>query len=1033
LFCADRPYFSIAKIKYPPDPPRNTALPAPQNTVEPPESHIREPVTRVVDEDQTDRGSPDQSLPSSKGPGPATNSPDLSVPNESRPESLPVHLDPQDAGLPSNHDAARTAPPPPVRPRRADDDTFTHNTTVTRSVSPSGRIPDGSDGDDARSGPYNGTGVNLLPNSPMAGDANKRSHTGQTAKEPPADAFYYGSRSPTGTVFSTRGETPVQQYPRNIDTHDLTRVVRENTVLRAALEKVSDGEFGEAVPVASSSEEDSASSEMLLDHILQLQEDCSRLKVFAHNSLLFMCVALNEILLQVEMVERVEIAFEELGDAERQRDAALQETAYFKARLAILEHESSAELSELDREKIMELEDHLASTQQGKQTLEAQVRELETTLHRITDDLDTWKAEGHTASERAQLAEEGQADLRLELNTAQNRTNQLEVQLREQMAENAANTSLLQQRDLDIESHRTQRDDLHQERSGHLLVIEEIRSALQDAERRSEDLSFKHESAARRAQELEQELQKLQVELAEQKRVADKAVERAAEADTTLQSTKGQVEHYRSLTERGLSQLFSADRTAERSLGTDRGEHPEKSAALAQECASLRKMLNEAGTQIEAAQTNLMRHRQDLQESRSATVKLHNELRGCQKQRNLDSETISQLRAMTASRNGEHQKLREEISRLQSRCDLLRRLLSDHGISASDEQAEPFLTSASTSDTHTHTQEQARSLEAAKLELEQLRKLLREKQGDKDRQEQASASGTDGFGNHPADPAARPAEVRDLEMRMTEMELVHKKKLQQVEADYQTAVKYVKSVGLRRLAQQGYLERETDICSFIRGTEKVFRRMKVRLVMVDLASKSKLKLHVILQDELTKQKSANAALQSELDAAQGTDGREAGSRTRSALSGRATPTTEGETPRQQQRLASQNADLQRQLEGLREELSALRDVCAGREKEVEITRRRAGEAEAQLEQTRKELERYQGEDTAARTMAEVEQENADLRQENETLNHQVMLLLADDDTTSPRPRSDVDFAKYNRRRSTSSTQGSDEQSRILAE
>jgi hypothetical protein len=36
---------------------------------------------------------------------------------------------------------------------------------------------------------------------------------------------------------------------------------------------------------------------------------------------------------------------------------------------------------------------------------------------------------------------------------------------------------------------------------------------------------------------------------------------------------------------------------------------------------------------------------------------------------------------------------------------------------------------------------------------------------------------------------------------MTEMELAHKKKLQQVEADYQTAVKYVKSVGLRRLAQ----------------------------------------------------------------------------------------------------------------------------------------------------------------------------------------------------------------------------------------
>lgn len=129
----------------------------------------------------------------------------------------------------------------------------------------------------------------------------------------------------------------------------------------------------------------------------------------------------------------------------------------------------------------------------------------------------------------------------------------------------------------------------------------------------------------------------------------------------------------------------------------------------------------------------------------------------------------------------------------------------------------------------------------------------------------------------------------------------------------------------------------------------------------------------------------------------------------------------------------QNADLQRQVEGLREELGALRDVCAGREKEVEITRRRAGEAQAQLEQAKKELERYQGEEAGTRSMAEIEQENADLRQENDTLNHQVMLLLADDDTTSPRPRSDVDFSKFNRRQSTLSDLGSEEQSRGMAD
>jgi chromosome segregation ATPase len=492
------------------------------------------------------------------------------------------------------------------------------------------------------------------------------------------------------------------------------------------------------------------------------------------------------------MVERVEIAFEELGDAERQRDAALQETAYFKARLAILENETGTELSELDREKIMELEDYLASSQHGKRILEAQVQELEATLHRLTADLDTWKAHGDSASERARHAEGTQADLQLELNTVQNRMNQLEVQLRDQMAQNAASASHLQQRDLDIENHRQEKDGLYKERSEHLLVIDEIRSALQNAERRSEDLSTRYESAASHAQQLEQELQQLKVELDEQKRAAGKAVERATEADATLQAARTQVKHYRALAEGGLSQLFSAERSAERSLSTDRGEHPEKSAALAQECASLRKMLNEAGAQIEAAQTNLMRHKQDLQESRASTVKLHNELRGCQKQRNLDLETISHLQRLSASRSGEHQKLRDEISRLRSRCDLLRRLLSDHGISTSDDRAEPSPATFLSKDTQNEAEKQARALEATKLELEQVRNLLRERQGESDRQEKDVARSVDEKGNRSMNTASKPSEVRELEARMTEMEVAHKKKLQQVEADYQTAVRYVK-------------------------------------------------------------------------------------------------------------------------------------------------------------------------------------------------------------------------------------------------
>jgi hypothetical protein len=94
---------------------------------------------------------------------------------------------------------------------------------------------------------------------------------------------------------------------------------------------------------------------------------------------------------------------------------------------------------------------------------------------------------------------------------------------------------------------------------------------------------------------------------------------------------------------------------------------------------------------------------------------------------------------------------------------------------------------------------------------------------------------------------------------------------------------------------------------------------------------------------------------------------------------------------------------------------------------VEITRRRAGEAEVQIETLKKELEKFHREDgLGGRTLAELEQENADLRQENETLNHQVMLLLADDDSTSQRPRSEVDLSRLKHRQSTGSAHGSED-------
>jgi len=165
------------------------------------------------------------------------------------------------------------------------------------------------------------------------------------------------------------------------------------------------------------------------------------------------------------------------------------------------------------------------------------------------------------------------------------------------------------------------------------------------------------------------------------------------------------------------------------------------------------------------------------------------------------------------------------------------------------------------------------------------------------------------------------------------MESMHQEKVKQVESDYQTAVRYVK------------------------GSEKMLKRMK---------------------DELNKQKSANQALQSEIDVLHGRSSNEPGSRTRDATGRASTPTAvDGELSRRLQSLQSQHSALQA-------ELSASRDVLAAREREVDVLRMRVEEAEREVEVLRDDLAQAQHRIT---TLLEMNQPGFHLGSEDESEVH----------------------------------------------
>ncbi|KAF8898933.1 hypothetical protein BD779DRAFT_1464981 [Infundibulicybe gibba] len=200
------------------------------------------------------------------------------------------------------------------------------------------------------------------------------------------------------------------------------------------------------------------------------------------------------------------------------------------------------------------------------------------------------------------------------------------------------------------------------------------------------------------------------------------------------------------------------------------------------------------------------------------------------------------------------------------------------------------------------------------------------------------------------------AEARaiEAERKLEETERGYKARMQQMEDDYQLAVHYVK------------------------GTEKLMRK---------------------LRDEVTKQKSVNAALEDELKAIRG--GKSPSDARLRNINGRGTPSEDGhetlrsqlvDAQRQTQRLHNDNKELRARLDSLEKELDQLRDALVASE-------RQSDDRLSQVEELQHSIERLESSLVIARgghdetLLEKLSGENTELRRENDQLSHKIGLLL----------------------------------------
>lgn len=176
-----------------------------------------------------------------------------------------------------------------------------------------------------------------------------------------------------------------------------------------------------------------------------------------------------------------------------------------------------------------------------------------------------------------------------------------------------------------------------------------------------------------------------------------------------------------------------------------------------------------------------------------------------------------------------------------------------------------------------------------------------------------------------------------------------------------------------------------------------------------------------MKDELTKQKQANANLQSELDAGR------PGSRAR-GINGRSTPSSDDghealrgqlvDAQRQAQRLNNENRDLRLRLDSVEKELGTLRDNLLMSQRESDDRLVRVEELEHDVQRLEASLIIARGDDETL--MERLSNENSNLKRENDQLSHKIGLLLEVDQSGfgHARPISGVSH----RRTSTSSSE-----------
>ncbi|GAA5994562.1 uncharacterized protein JCM10292_002138 [Rhodotorula paludigena] len=647
---------------------------------------------------------------------------------------------------------------------------------------------------------------------------------GAELSDAPADAFYYRS-SPSALPAEREKDANLARLERReawlVEALRRARAagfdvqsVPDSAGRGRMGEEEGDKEVEEVVAGPRGEEEEGEGEKGVKDEVLERDVEVGKREQKLRDALVEMKQELAKA--RTAMSEQAASTNDRFVSSDRARLAALQEAAYYRAKLAALESGSPSDVSKLERDRSASLEQKLAEAVAARAALEVQVNKLEQDAAHHASSRESTDELHRAALARADEAEQNHARALAELAALQTRAGEHERGVSDHQEQLASVRSA--HSTLEGEHSRLKEQVAEHEASvaNWLATLEASEAALTAAHTRNNELSSAWDKASSELQQQQARVAELEHQLETMRVERDAAQAKAEGADGLLRSTREAHDKSQALASGGLAQLLAVRRGPQAVRNVSRGMgdadddaevaqdepspvHAERLRAVESEVAAVKQLHADAQSKHQALSTDLAAAREREAGLHVQLTTLRTQLATVQAQHASALEELGSHKALVST----HENTARETSRARDAAEvkagLLRSLLADHGLAApsEDELASRFPTMTGTESPDQLAKrvlELEGELEARMRQKQQLEERVREHEGESGRLRDELERAKSG-GGEVQERATKAAE--DLEALQS--------RHQQLEATHLKAVQYVK------------------------GTEKMLRRMKEEL------------------------------------------------------------------------------------------------------------------------------------------------------------------------------------------------------------